>query len=259
MSEKHSGLPSDERIVEKPNLPENDVKLVAISESAGESKKFLHSLSIRTFDIKANPKLQKSVESHADIRLLHLPNKCIYSFSEELSKFKNLQFFTVRGINHEISADYPNDVRLNCAVIGKKIICNNRTIAKEILEFAEINGFQLINTKQGYSKCSICILNENVIITDDPSIYKSAQNFFDDILFISKGSVGLKSANYGFIGGCTGKLGKYKIAFNGRIESHTDHNNIIDLLDKYNMTAVELTDKRLEDIGGIIPLTESTS
>lgn len=257
MSEKLSELPSDERIIEKPNLPEKDVRLAAISESAGESKIFLNSLGIRTVDIQANPKLSQSVSSHADIRILHLPNKCLCTYPEEINAYKNLQFFTVSCIDYKISADYPNDVRLNCAVIGSKIICNKRTIAREILEFAEKKGFQIISTKQGYSKCSVCILNENAIITDDPSIYRAAQNFFNDTLFISKGSIGLKGADYGFIGGCTGKLGKNKIAFNGRIESHADHNIIIDILDKYKLTAIELTDKKLEDIGGIIPLTEA--
>lgn len=257
MSEKLSELPSDEKIIEKPNLPENDVRLAAINESAGESKLFLSSLGIRTVDIQANPKLSQSVSAHADTRILHLPNKCLYVYSEEMSTFKNLQFFTVYGVDYKISADYPNDVRLNCAVIGSKIICNKRTIAREILEFAENKGFQIIDTKQGYSRCSVCILNENAIITDDPSIYRATQNFFNDTLFISKGSIVLKGAGYGFIGGCTGKLGKSKIAFNGRIESHADHNNIIDILEKNNLSAIELTDKRLEDIGGIMPLTEA--
>lgn len=250
-------LQYNEKVTEKPNLPEGEVKLVAISEAAGESKLFLNSLGIRTVDIQANPQLSESVSSHADIRLLHLPNKRLYSYIEEINSFSNLQFFTVSGVNYKISPNYPDDVRLNCSIIGNKIICNKRTVAKEILEFAEIEKYQIIDTKQGYSRCSVCIINENAIITDDPSIFKAAQNFFNDTLFISKGSIGLKAASYGFIGGCTGKLSKNKIAFNGRIESHTDHNRIIDLLNKYNITAIELTGKKLEDIGGIIPLTEA--
>lgn len=257
MLEKPLELQSDEKIIENPNLPDNDVKLAAISESAGESRLFLNSLGIKTIEIKNNFNLSESVSSHADIRMLHIQNKCLYVYFDEKNLFKNLQFFTVESINYKMSKKYPDDVRLNCAIIGNKIICNKRTIAKEILEFAESNNFIIINTKQGYSRCSICIINENAIITDDDSIYKAAQNFFDDTLLISKGSIGLKGANYGFIGGCTGKIGKNKIAFNGRIESHSDHNKIIDFLNKYNMYAVELTNRKLEDIGGILPLTEA--
>ncbi len=124
---------------------------------------------------------------------------------------------------------------------------------------AEKDGLTIIPVKQGYTKCSICIADENSIITDDESIFKSAQNYFDDILLISKGSVRLKEMNYGFIGGCTGKIDKNKIAFNGRIESHDDHNLIIDFLDRHNITAVELLNDRLTDIGSIIPVCESCS
>lgn len=255
--ERHLELQSDEKIIDRPNLPENDVRLVAISESAGEASRFLHSLGIKTVDIQANPQLSQAVSAHADIKFLHTPSHILYAYKEEIDSFKNLQFFTVLGIDYKMSPNYPNDVRLNCAIIGNKIICNKRTVAKEIIEMAKINGFEIIDTKQGYSKCSVCVINEDAIITDDPSIHKAAQNYFNDTLFISKGSIVLKAANYGFIGGCTGKLSKNTIAFNGRIESHEDHNKIIDFINKYKMTAVELTSERLEDIGGIIPLTEA--
>lgn len=255
--EKHSELPSDERIIESPNLPENDVKLVIISELAGDAKRFLGKKGIRCLDIKASLKLYKSIESHADIRILNISNSCLLCYKEELYIYKNLQFMTVKPIDYILSGKYPEDVRLNCKIIGNKIICNKRTIAKEILEFAEMNNYRIIDTKQGYSGCSVSVINENAIITDDPAIYRAAQNYFNDTLFISKGSIGLKGADYGFIGGCTGKLGKNRIAFNGRLESHSDHNKIIDILDKYNITAVELTSSKLEDIGGIIPLTEA--
>ena len=51
-------------------------------------------------------------------------------------------------------------------------------------------------------------------------------------------------------------MDKNILAFNGRIESHTDHNKIYDILDKYNITADELLDEPIEDIGSIIPLSE---
>ena len=53
------------------------------------------------------------------------------------------------------------------------------------------------------------------------------------------------------------KINKNVIAFNGRIESHTDHNKIIDFMAKHNMDIIELNNDRLTDIGGIIPLCEA--
>lgn len=249
-------LQSDERILLNPNLPQNDVTLAAISETAGESIKKLHSLDISTVGTVPHEKLSVSVNSHSDIRMLHIETNKLFCFKEETDKYRQLANFTVFSINETMGLKYPDDVRLNCAVIGKNIICNTKTISKEILKYADENGFNIINCNQGYSKCSICIIDDNSIITDDPSIYKSAQFFLNDILFISKGSIGLKGADYGFIGGCTGKLGKNKIAINGRIESHNDHNEIIDFLEQHQMECIELTNNKLEDIGGIIPLAE---
>lgn len=256
ISTRHSTHRSDERIINSPNLPENNVSLAAISETAGESIIKLNSLGIRAFPVRASDKLSISVNSHADIRLLHIESNVIFCHPEESNIYSDIVGFRFLPISENMSNLYPNDVRLNCAVIGNKIICNKKTVSSAVLNYAIEQGFTIIDTKQGYSKCSVCIVDENSIITDDPSIYKSAQFFFNDVLFIEKGSIGLKGADYGFIGGCTGKLGKNIMAFNGRIESHSEHNKIIDFFDKHNINVVELNNNRAEDIGGILPLKE---
>ena len=146
-----------------------------------------------------------------------------------------------------------------CSKISNKLICNTKTVSKRILEEAEKASLNIINVNQGYTKCSICVLTEKAIITDDESVYKSTQNFFDDVLLISKGSIRLETKDYGFIGGATGKLAKNIIAFNGRVDSHADHNIIIDILNKYSIVPLELISASLEDIGSIIPLYENSS
>ena len=156
----------------------------------------------------------------------------------------------------QIVNSYPYDVPLNCVRIGNKIICNKKTIASEILDSAYNDGITLIDTNQGYSKCSVCILNENAIITDDVSIFSAAEPFFDSVTLISKGSILLTGYDYGFIGGCTGLIGKDKLAFNGQIMSHSDHNKIIDALTANSITPIELSVNRLEDIGSILPIME---
>lgn len=165
--------------------------------------------------------------------------------------------FNIVKIKEKAGNRYPEDVRLNCAIIGNKLICNKNTVAYEILEYAELNGLTVINVNQGYSRCSICVVSENAIITDDKSIFAAAGNFFNDAQFISKGSIGLKGYGYGFIGGCCGKIDKNKIAFNGAIESHKDYKLILDFLHRNNVECVELHNEPLSDIGGILPLMES--
>lgn len=254
---KHSTLLCNNmNYIEKPNLPQGRVKLAAISAQAGESIKKLHSIGIQTIKIKEYPMLPQPVNSHADLQMLHFGKNNILCHSEHLFTGEWVENFNIRKIASKAGDKYPNDVRLNCALIGNKLICNKKTVAPEILDFADINGLTVIDVKQGYARCSICIINENAIITDDKSIFAAAGNFFNDAQFISKGSIGLKGYGYGFIGGCCGKIDKNKIAFNGSIESHRDYKKIVDCLSRNNVECIELHSNPLYDIGGIIPLCE---
>ena len=243
------------RYIEKPNLPQGKVTLAAISEEAGESIKKLNSLGIKTLTIPKYGKLPKPICSHADIQMLHIGRNNIFRY-EHLFSGELQEKFNLISIPEDAGCKYPDDVRLNCAIIGNKIICNTKTVSRSVLEYAEIHGLTVINVNQGYSRCSICVVNENAIITDDKSIFTAAGKFFNDTQFISKGSIGLEGYGYGFIGGCCGKVDRNIIAFNGAIESHKDYKIIIDCLERNSVECIELNRNKLCDIGGIIPLCE---
>ncbi|MBO5858975.1 MAG: hypothetical protein J6R20_04290 [Clostridia bacterium] len=244
------------RYIKKANLPQNPVSMVAISNSAGESIKKLNSNGIKTFIIPDNPLLPYPVRSHADLQILHMGNNDIFCQNEHLCIGETVSEFNMHLIREAAGNKYPDDVRLNCTIIGNKIICNEKTISRDILEFAYINDYIIINVNQGYSRCSICVIDENTIITDDKSIFAAAGNFLNDAELISKGSIVLNGYNYGFIGGCSGKLSKNEIGFNGMIETHKDYKKIIDILNRNKIICTELCSAPLTDIGGIIPLTE---
>lgn len=244
------------KFIEKPNLPQSRVVVAAISESATQAIEYLNKSGVKTLLIPASPYLPKPVNSHADLQILHTGNNNLFSQKEHLFRGYEQEKFNIHYIKESAGNSYPYDVRLNCALIGDKLICNRKTISREILEYAEINNINVINVNQGYTKCSICIVNEKTIITDDESIYTAAGNFFNDTLYVSKNSIVLKGYDYGFIGGCCGKIDKDVMAFNGRIESHSDHNKIIDFFAKHNIKIIELSTERLTDIGGILPLCE---
>lgn len=245
--------------IKKPNLPAGEVSSVAISCEAIKAKATLSSLGIKTITVPKNLFLPKPVCSHADLQMLHLFENRILISSEHLCAGELQKNFIISAIGDTLGDKYPQDVRLNCKIIGNNVFLNKRTIAKEILEFAESINLNVINVNQGYTGCSICAVNESAIITDDESVFSAAQNFLKDALLISKGSIRLKGYDYGFIGGCCGKISQKKLAVNGRIESHTDKNKITDFLSKHKIEIVELTDETLTDIGGILPLTERQS
>ncbi len=247
----------NESFLRKPNLPQGEVTYAAISERAGDlAEKSLHSLGIKTIRVPKNNVLPEPVCDHPDIQFLHLGNNHILTCAEHLCIGDLQEDFNINKIKEECSDKYPGDVLLNCTVIGKHIICNKKTVASEVLEFADNNGYTIINVNQGYARCSVAVINENAIITDDISIFTAAQFFLNDVLFVSKGSIRLNGYNYGFIGGCCGKISNDKIAFNGRLDSHQDCDKIKSFLYKYSIDYIELCDDVLTDIGGIIPLKE---
>lgn len=244
------------KYIEKPNLPQSRVGVVAISSCACESISKLNNLGIKTIEIKPDSRLPLPVNSHADIQMLHIGEDYIFFQNEHLCTGESDIKFNRHIISEIPGNNYPDDVRLNCAVIGNKVICNTKTISKEVFDYFENNNYVIINVNQGYSKCSVCVVDENSIITDDNSVFAAAQNFFNDVLFVSKGSIRLNGYNYGFIGGCCGKIDKNKLAINGVIESHTDYKLILDFLNNHKIELIELNNCPLTDIGGILPLME---
>lgn len=249
-------LQSDRRFIKNPNLPTGEVATAAISAQATQAIRKLESFGIEIIPIPKNPLLPKPVDSHTDLQLLHLKNNRILVADDHLFKGDFNKKFNIEITKEKLGGKYPKDVLLNCKMIGNYIVLNKRTAAREVLEFAVCEGINIIDVNQGYSGCSVCVINESALITDDESIYRAAQDFLNDVLFISKGSIQLNGYNYGFIGGCCGKISETELAVNGRIESHKDYKKIIDFAAKHNVDIVELTDERLTDIGGIIPLTE---
>ena len=106
-----------------------------------------------------------------------------------------------------------------------------------------------IFVKQGYTRCSVCKINENAIITADKTIADAASSHGVDVLTISPGHVTLDGYDYGFIGGASFTY-RDKIFFFGRIEDHPDHLKMRDFAEKHSAKLISLSDLPLCDIGG---------
>ena len=110
-------------------------------------------------------------------------------------------------------------------------------------------------TNQGYAKCSCAIINENTVITADRSIANALDNFAD-VLLIKPGDIELPGYEYGFIGGCCGRLDKDKLAFYGDPYRHSSGREIVSFIEKHDCEPVSLKNGNLFDFGGFIPLFE---
>lgn len=224
-----------------------------IGERYTEEIAELESLGIEVIPLPKNALLDDEISNHADILSFRLDDDLLLIDSaiagEIAPLIKDYSVFPVNGI----TSPYPKDVRLNAAVIGKKIICNPSFAHDAILQTA-YNEYELISTNQGYTKCNICIVNENAIITEDPGITALLKNYQMDVLKLTPGFVQLSDSHYGFIGGASAKISENEIYFSGDLSEHPEYEQILAFLNKHNCKAIFSKNRKLTDFGGIIAI-----
>lgn len=228
-------------------------KIVVVdSRISSESENCLIKLGYTIRKISPDPRFDEPISAHPDIFMVNIAGKWLHDTAVHNA-------FTISEaeikLNREaIKSDkyiYPYDVEFNCIQIGNHLICNKKYTNKIVIETALKNGIDIIDVKQGYTKCSVCKVSENAIITEDVGIAERAKQYGIDVLLIQKGYVKLDGYDYGFIGGCCGLIENNLLAFNGCIERHPDYNLINDFCNKYCVRVLSLSGHNLYDIGTI--------
>lgn len=245
--------------IKKPNLPDTRIKCAVIGDYP-QIESALNGLKIETVKLSKCCHLTAPVCRHADMLCCHLGATKILLERSQIDAAEKLNEFGFAPEFIDLSTDvknhYPFDVLLNAAFAGDNLIANTGTVSDIILKYAIQNGYRIINVKQGYTKCSVCVVNEEAIITDDTTIKSACDENGFDALLVEKGSVKLDGHAYGFIGGCTGLIDKDCLAFCGDIDRHSDAHKIKDFLKKHGVRPLSLFDGDLIDVGGILPIAE---
>ena len=243
--------------VEKPNLPENNVKRVITGQLPESVRNELEKYNMEIIECEVNPLINNSLSYHADIQFIHLgKNRLLVSENQE----KVLKTLDKYGFETELfslkSGEYPYDCAVNAAFFGKNVICKFDILDDKLKKYIKDNNYNIINVNQGYSKCSVCVVNENSVITEDESVKNACIKNGIDVLLIHKGFVKLKDFEYGFIGGATFKANNNTLFFIGRVENHPDYLKIKEFLNKKRIECISLGDTELTDVGSIIPIYE---
>ncbi|MEA4830565.1 MAG: hypothetical protein VB121_11355 [Enterococcus thailandicus] len=236
-----------------PNLPQGRVRRVLIGEKYKSLKEPLLKLEIDSLLMPDIPEVDKRLSGHIDLAALHIGKKIFLGGKAGECTAKPLENF---GFETElipyIGEKYPNDAILNACVINGKIIHN-----RDISVLKNENNF--IHVRQGYTKCNICSVDKNAIITSDSRIALICNSAGFDVLKITPGYIMLPGFNTGFIGGCAFKISPYNIAFTGSLAAHPDYDAITDFLRNYNIKPIYLTDNPIFDIGSAILMHEEIS
>ena len=243
-----------ERFLKNPNFPESKVKTVFTDIDDIDLKNVFDDLSIKVIGSHENTFLDQPVSKHADILCNYVGKSTFLVDKNQVELCRFIEDNNGKSVIVEnIKSPYPNDCLLNFADIGDYIICNKSILTEEILEI--LPDKPIIDVKQGYSKCSVCICGRNTIITDDKSVYNAVSRY-DNInsLLIEKGTVRISKYNYGFSGGCCGLVDKNLLLFNGDLSLHSDFDKIKKFLYDNDVNYIDIKGKPLTDIGSIIPI-----
>lgn len=203
----------------------------------------------RVVRTKANARVLRGLDTHPDILVHPLHSGEIVVDRDNLDYYKEIfKDKKVIPSHSSLSAKYPSDIHLNAFTFKKIFIHNLKHTDQVILYYYKRAGYELVNIKQGYTKCS-CLVTEDFIITSDGGIYESLRDLIP-VYKIDHGQIKLQNFNYGFIGGATGVLGK-KIFFTGDFSHHSSHEEILKIISNYDYEIEILSDDTIEDFGSI--------
>lgn len=207
---------------------------------------------IKTLPLKS---VYHEICGHPDIQLHNACGRLICA-SETYDYYRKLLPETdiIRG-SVELGAKYPYDIAYNTCRIGRYALCRREYTAPEILMEYEKNNIEIIDIKQGYAKCSICVVTDNAVITADKGICRALTGLDIDVLEIQPGYIELYGMD-GFIGGASGLIKRGILAFNGSLFSHPDGERIDEFVKSHGVMSIMLDDRKLQDIGSIIRIDD---
>ena len=220
------------------------------------------SLLDRDIRLIKTPKCQdvyNAISYHPDIQFFNCGNGkiivCPNLYDKYVDILSDFNIDIIKG-KKSISKKYPEDIAYNVCVVGKYAIHNFRYTDEVVLREIDECRYERINIKQGYAKCSICVVDDKSIITADRGIVEAIKSCEADIdcLLIQDGNIDLFDMNYGFIGGCSGLLSTKEVGFLGNLEKHPDFEEIKKFLEERGKIAISLSNEKLLDLGSIIPI-----
>ncbi len=220
-------------------------------------KEFFEEQKYRLIEIKKNANLYPEISSHVDIHICKIGESLVI----EPTQYNNIKnslnnYNIIKGLE-KVQAKYPSDIKYNVCIIGKKAIHNFQYTEPQIKIELDKQKYELINTSQGYTNCSIAVIDENSAIVTDKGLYKILQKHNIDVLFLEyepdiKLLLNERYSNKrGFIGGAISRIENSIIVF-GDLNKIDKNNKIRNFILKKNLEIIDFKNLEVIDYGGLI-------
>ncbi len=223
----------------------------------------LKQLGYKLIELEQNTNIYEEISSHVDIHVCKIGSKLIV----EKSKYPKIKD-CIREWNNSIrieigqdfiSQNYPQDIKYNVCIIGNKAIHNFEYTDRKIKEELIKQNYELINTNQGYTNCSIAVIDDNSAIVTDKGLYKILEKHKIDVLYL-KENLDIKlltksgySTRNGFIGGAIAKIDNNIIIF-GDLNKIDKQSKIRDFIMSKDLNIIEFKNLDIIDYGGIVEI-----
>lgn len=227
-------------------------------------KSYLQNLGYNLIELNKSNNTYEEISSHVDIFCTRLNNSIIFEKDTYKYKIEKLQNKSIpNNINivcgdSIVSNKYPLDISYNVCQIGKFVVHNfkyTNSIVRKNIGVQELNE---INVKQGYTNCSIAVIDDNSVVVSDSKICDELKRRGIDVLLVSN-DLDIKLLKYdgkysnmkGLIGGCMARVDNKIIVF-GDLDNIDKDNKIRKFVVSRNLEIVEFKDQQVIDYGGIL-------
>ncbi|NLV77307.1 MAG: hypothetical protein GX023_10080 [Tissierellia bacterium] len=225
-----------------------------VSSEIMDNLKKLNLNIIPTIECK---EVAKPIAYHPDIvmhpvdhkSLIIAPN--VFEYYEE--KLYGMGINLIKG-DTRLGKAYPKDIAYNVGRMEGIAVHNFKYTDEKLKYYLKKQGLEFVHVNQGYTKCSMAIIDEKAVITADYVISKKLKDLAFDVLLIQPGYIELSGYNYGFIGGTCGNLSRDEIILTGTLDYHLDKKEILRFIKKYKKIPIWLSNKKIIDVGTMIGL-----
>lgn len=238
------------------------MKKIIIDERMRQiEKEKIKELGYEIIEIKKSNKVYEEISSHVDIFVCKTEKNIIIEpsqFNNIKDKLQDKNKQLVKG-NEKIEIKYPYDIKYNVCTIGKKAFHNFEYTDSKLKEELIKQGYELINTTQGYTNCSVAVIDEKSAIVTDKGLYKILKKYNIDALYLEyePDIKLLNSEEYsnlnGFIGGAISRIGDKIIIF-GDLKKIDMNGTIRKFISQRGLDIIEFKKLDVIDYGGIVEI-----
>ncbi|MBC5579963.1 hypothetical protein H8S23_00410 [Anaerofilum sp. BX8] len=240
----------------RPNLPQGAACLCVVSGSNKQVIRALEQRGLTCYITRPSRALSAPVASHADMLAFSPRAGKLLLAADQRELHTRLQKSGVETVRFDgLKPGYPFETALNAAVVGKTLIGGETALSA--LKSFETNKLEALQVRQGYARCSIVPVTENALMTADKGIAAAARGAGLEVLELQpEPGIQLRGYQYGFLGGCCGKLSASQLAFCGDFTALSQHEVIRKFLSRFDVEPVSLISGPMQDIGGWLVIAE---